>query len=149
MLSGASKGFSLLPQISFPIFHAGAIRKNINVQSAREEQYLATYENTVLNAAAEVRNALTAVTQESEKNASLKDGVANASAALKIAQSKYKNGLTDYQSVLDAQRSLLSLQDQYAVSKGQKVSNLVGLFKALGGGWKPLTQEDPAAADKK
>lgn len=148
LLSGASKGFSLLPQISFPIFHAGAIRKNINVQSAREEQYLAAYENTVLNAAAEVRNALTAVAQESEKNTSLKDGVANASAALKIAQNKYNNGLTDYQSVLDAQRSLLSLQDQYAISKGQKVSNLVGLFKALGGGWKPLTQEETEIVNK-
>ena len=149
LLSGASQGFSLLPQISFPIFHAGAIRKNINVQSAREEQYLAAYENTVLTAAAEVRNSLTAVSQETEKNISLKEGVDSASKALTIAQKKYNNGLTDYQSVLDAQRSLLALEDQYAISKGQKISNLVGLFKALGGGWKPLTQEDTSTADKK
>ena len=119
------------------------------MQSAREEQYLAAYENTVLNATAEVRNALTAISQETEKNNSLKEGVKNASAALKITQSKYNNGLTDYQSVLDAQNSLLSVQDQYAVSKGQKISNLVGLFKALGGGWKPLTQEDFTTAGEK
>lgn len=142
LLSPASKGFSIGPQISFPIFHAGAIRKNINVQSAKEEQYLAAYENTILNAVAEVRNALTAISQETQKNVSLKDGVKTASLALGIAQDKYINGLTDFQNVLDAQRSLLSLQDQYAISKGQKISNLVGLFKALGGGWKPLLQEE-------
>lgn len=141
LLSSASKGFSIGPQISFPIFHAGAIRKNINVQSAKEEQYLAAYENTILNAVAEVRNTLTAISQETEKNISLEEGVQTASLALEIAQEKYNNGLIDFQNVLDAQRSLLSLQDQYAISKGQKISNLVALFKALGGGWKPLTEE--------
>ena len=149
LLSGASQGFSLLPQITFPIFHAGAIRKNINVQSAREEQYLAVYENTVLNAAAEVRNSLVAISQETEKNTALKEGVDSAAAALKIAQKKYNNGLQDYQGVLDAQRSLLSMQDQYAISNGQKITNLVGLFKALGGGWKPLTQDDIATTGEK
>ena len=141
LLSAGSKGFSIGPQISFPIFHAGAIRKNIKVQSAREEQYLAAYENTILNAVAEVRNALTAINQETEKNISLEEGVQTASLALEISQEKYNNGLIDFQNVLDAQRALLSLEDQYAVSKGQKISNLVGLFKALGGGWEPLTSE--------
>ena len=84
---------------------------------------------------------MTAINQETEKNISLKEGVQTASLALEIAQEKYNNGLVDFQNVLDAQRALLSLQDQYATSKGQKISNLVGLFKALGGGWKPLTQE--------
>lgn len=141
LLSAGSKGFSIGPQISLPIFHAGAIRKNIKVQTAREEQYLAAYENTILNAVAEVRNSLTAINQETEKNISLKEGVQTASLALEISQEKYNNGLIDFQNVLDAQRALLSLEDQYAVSKGQKISNLVGLFKALGGGWEPLTSE--------
>ena len=141
LLSAGSKGFSIGPQISFPIFHAGAIRKNIKVQTAREEQYLAAYENTILNAVAEVRNSLTAINQETEKNISLKEGVQTASLALEISQEKYNNGLIDFQNVLDAQRALLSLEDQYAISKGQKISNLVSLFKALGGGWEPLTSE--------
>jgi multidrug efflux system outer membrane protein len=149
LLSSSSTVFSILPQISFPIFHAGSIRNNIKVQSAKEEQYLAAYENTVLNAVSEVRNALTAVSQETEKNVSLKEGVESASLALKIAQSKYNNGLEDYQSVLDAQRSLLFLQEQYTVSKGQKMTNLIGLFKALGGGWKPLTQEEIITTNEK
>ena len=148
LLSSSSTGFSLLPQISFPIFHAGSIRNNINVQSAKEEQYLAEYENTVLNAVGEVRNALVAVSQETEKSVSLKEGVESASLALKIAQGKYNNGLENYQSVLDAQRSLLSLQEQYVVSKGQKMTNLIGLFKALGGGWKPLVQEETNIINK-
>ena len=102
-----------------------------------------------MNAAAEVRNSLVAISQETEKNTALKEGVDSAAAALKIAQKKYNNGLQDYQGVLDAQRSLLSMQDQYAISNGQKITNLVGLFKALGGGWKPLTQDDIATTGEK
>lgn len=142
LLSTQSKGFSLTPQISFPIFHAGAIKNNIKVQSAKEEQYLAEYENTILNAVAEVRNALTSVSQENKKNFSLKEGVENAKLALKVTEDRYSNGLNDFESVLDAQRSLLSLQEQYVISQGQKISNLVGVFKALGGGWQPLFQQE-------
>ena len=149
LLSGASKGFSLLPQITFPIFNAGSIRRNIEVQSAKEEQYLAVYENTILNAVAEVKNSLTAISQETKKNTSLKEGVDSASLALKIAKSRYNNGLENFQSVLDAQMALLSLEDQYVISEGQKLSNLIGLFKALGGGWEPLVKDQTKITNKK
>lgn len=142
LFSSGSNGFSFGPQISFPIFHAGAIKNNIKVQSAKEEQLLAAYENTILNATGEVRNALTAINQESQKNIFLKEGVENAATALKIAQDKYFNGLEDFQNVLDAQRALLSLEDQSIISDGQNLSNLITLFKALGGGWKPLAKEN-------
>lgn len=142
LLSSGSKGFVFGPQISFPIFHAGAIKNNIKVQTAREEQFLAAYENSILNAVGEVRNALTSIYQEKERNISLKEGVKTASIALGIAQDKYLNGLEDFQNVLDTQKELLSLQEQATISNGQEISNLISLFKALGGGWKPLTQEN-------
>jgi len=147
IFAGGSKGFSVGPQLTLPIFHAGAIRKNIKVQTAREEQYLAVYEQTVLNAVAEVRDALVAATQENERNQSLKEGMEAAAIALTVASDKYNNGLTDFQNVIDAQRALLSLEDQYATSQGQKISNLVHLFKVLGGGWEPLAQEGAALAN--
>lgn len=142
LISNSSKAFSFGPVISWPIFHAGAIRNNIRVQSAREEQYLAAYESTVLNAVAEVRNALTANTQERARNESLLAGVVAAQTAYDVASDKYKHGLTDYYNVIAAQSSLLSLQDQYATSEGQLVSNVVKLYKALGGGWAPITAEN-------
>lgn len=148
LFDGDSYGFSIGPRITWPIFHGGAIRRNIQVQTAREEQYLAAYEQTVLQAVAEVRNALVANTQEQRRNAALKRGVDAARSALEVAQDKYRNGLTDFNNVIGAQAALLSLQDQQVTSEGQMASNIVQIFKALGGGWAPLVFEEMEAASK-
>jgi Outer membrane protein len=87
----------------------------------------------VLNAVAEVRDALTANSQERERNSALKQGVASARNALKVADDQYRNGLTNFNNVIDAQRALLLLEEQQAISEGQMTSNIVRLFKALGG----------------
>ena len=142
LLSSGSKGFSIGPQISLPIFHAGAIRRNIKVQSETEKEYLADYENTVLIAVSEVRNALTEVSQEKERKDALQKGAESAKNALEIAQNHYDNGIADYQNVLDAQRSLLSLQEAYTMSRGQELTYMIQLFKAMGGGWAPLENEE-------
>lgn len=142
LFDGDSFGFSIGPRITWPIFHGGAIRRNIQVQTAREEQYLAAYEQTVLQAVAEVRNALAANTQEQERNAALTRGVEAARGALEVARDKYRNGLTDFNNVIGAQSALLSLQDQEVTSEGQMASNIVQIFKALGGGWEPLVEEE-------
>lgn len=146
LFSSDSYGYSFGPRITWPIFHGGAIRRNIEVQGAREEQLLAAYEGTVLNAVAEVRNALTADTQERERNRSLRRGMDAARTAVEVAEDKYRNGLTDFNNVIGAQSALLSLQDQYVTSEGQMTSNIVQIFKALGGGWAPMDEELLTAA---
>lgn len=139
---GGSFGFSFGPRITWPIFHGSAIRRNIQVQTAREEQLLAAYEQTVLQAVAEVRNALAANTQEQDRNAALGRGIEAARRALEVARDKYRNGLTDFNNVIGAQSVLLSLQDQQVTSEGAMTANIVRIFKALGGGWAPLAAED-------
>ncbi|MDR1511071.1 MAG: TolC family protein [Synergistaceae bacterium] len=141
LFSGDSIGFAFGPRITLPIFHGGAIRKNIQVQAEREEQLLAAYEGTVLDAVAEVRNALAASAQESERDRILRSGLASARAALEIAGDKYGNGLTSFSDVINAQDALLSFEDQIAISEGQMTSNVVRIYKALGGGWAPLAEE--------
>lgn len=136
------ESYSFGPSISWPIFHGGAIRNNIKVQTAKQEQMLAAYEQTVLKAVAEVRDALTSETQERERNQSLQRGVDSARTAYEVAQDKYKNGLTDFNNVISAQSALLALEEQYAISEGQMLSNIVRIFKVLGGGWAPLTEGD-------
>ncbi|GHS86485.1 RND efflux system, hypothetical protein, NodT [Synergistales bacterium] len=138
LFESSSKLWSFGPQISLPIFHAGAIRKNIQVQTAKQEQALAAYEQTVLMAVAEVRNAMTANVLEYQRNASLRGGVEAAREALAVATDKYRSGLSDFNNVIIAQQALLSLEEQYAVSEGQRASNVVRIFKAVGGGWAPL-----------
>lgn len=138
LFSSGAQLWSFGPQITLPLFHGGSIRKNIKVQTARQEQALTAYEQTVLNAVAETRDALSANVLEMNRNASLYRGAAAARDALAGANDRYKNGLSDFNNVIGAQTALLSLEEQYAISKGELASNLVRLFKALGGGWAPL-----------
>jgi NodT family efflux transporter outer membrane factor (OMF) lipoprotein len=142
MFSAASRAYSIGPTVSWRLFDAGAIRKNIEVQSALQEQALTQYEATVLTALEEVENALVAFVEEQRRREALRDATRAAERAVALAQAQYGAGMVDFRSVLDAQRSLLSLQDQLAQSEGTATSNVVRLYKALGGGWTPLPPQD-------
>lgn len=148
LFEGPSKAYSFGPKIVWPIFHGGAIRNNIKVQTAKQEQYLAAYEQTVLKAVSEVRNALTAGMEERKRNEALRRGIEAAQTALDVANDKYRNGLTDFNNVINAQRALLILSESRAISDGQITSDSVKLFKALGGGWAPLSKEYETSAVK-
>jgi len=134
-LSTASRTWSINSGVSWNILQGGAIRQNIKVQSARQEQSLIQYESAVLNAQEEVENVLVAYAKQQHRRKSLAAATAAAQKAVQLAQDQYKVGLVDFSNVLDAQRSLLSFQDQLARSNGAVTSNLIRLYKALGGGW--------------
>jgi multidrug efflux system outer membrane protein len=139
--SSGTRTLSGGPRITWAIFKAGAIRQNIEVQSALQEQYLIAYEAAVLSALEEVENALVAYAEEQQRRQSLSEATQAAQKAAELAQHKYQAGLTDFSNVLDAEHSLLSFQDQLAQSDGTVTSNLVRLYKALGGGWTSLTPD--------
>ena len=142
LFSAGSQIYSFGPSITWPIFKAGAIRQNIEVQSALQEQYLIAYEAAVLSALEEVENALVAYAEEQQRRQSLIEATQAAQKAVELAQYKYQTGLTDFSQLLDAQRSLLNFQDQLAQSEGTVSSNLVRLYKALGGGWTSLAPDE-------
>lgn len=137
LFSSGSRNSSFGPRISWPIFSGGAIRQNIEIQSALQEQSLIQYESAVLRALEEVENALMSYSEEQNRRKSLKNAAEAAEQAVALAENKYAAGLTDFSNVLDSQRTLLSLQDQLAVSQGKVITNLITLYKALGGGWDP------------
>jgi len=137
-LESASRTWSIGPGISWNIFHGGAIRQNIKVRSALQEQALIQYESAVLKAQEEVENVLVAYSKEQRRKESLAKATNAANRAVLLARDQYLAGLVDFSNVLIAQRSLLSFQDELAQSEGSVVSNLVRLYKALGGGWKSL-----------
>lgn len=134
----SSRFWNLGPSISWRIFDAGAIRRNIEVQNALAEQYLAAYEGAVLAALEEVENAITAYAEEQLRRAHLEEAVDAAQRAADLARDRYAAGLVDFTSVLDAQRSLLAFQDALAQSEGAVTTHLITLYKALGGGWEPV-----------
>jgi len=131
----ASRTWSIGPGISWKIFHAGAIRQNVKVQTARQEQALIQYESAVLNAQEDVENALVAYGKEQRRRESLKAAVAASRRAYELSWARYNAGLVDFSNVLDATRSLQSFQDELASSEGTATSNIIRLYKALGGGW--------------
>jgi len=131
----ASRTFSIGPSASWKIFDAGAIRQNIVVHNARQEQAVIHYQTTVLRALEEVENTLVAFVREKERNDALAEAADAAKQAGQVAQDLYKAGIGNFSDVLDAQRSLHSFQDQQAQSTGVLTSNIIRLYKALGGGW--------------
>jgi multidrug efflux system outer membrane protein len=140
-LSG-SRTFGFGPRITWSIFDSGAIRGNIEIQSAIQEQALIRYESTLLKALEEVENALVAYAEEQRRRDALTEATGAARHAADLANDKYMAGLIDFGDVLDAQRSLLSFQDQLARSEGTVTSDLIAIYKALGGGWESLAPDN-------
>ena len=130
---------SLGPSVSWPIFQGGAIYANVKAAEARTAELALAYELALQNAYKEVRSAYNAYTQEYHRYKSLKAGVKAATDAVTISKDLYKNGLKDFNNVLDAQRSRLQLEGEYVRSRGQITLDLIDLYKALGGG---LAYED-------
>lgn len=131
----ASKFWSFGPSVSLPVFAGGRIRGNIEVQNALQEQALLTYQKTVLIALQDVETALVAYAKEQEHNRSLATAVSSNRQAVDLSMQRYVAGKTDFLSVLDAQRSLFATEDALTQSTRTLGTNLIALYKALGGGW--------------
>ncbi len=122
------------PSFSWPIFQGGAIYARVKAAEAKVEAAALNYENLLESAYADVRNAYSAYTQEYHRYRALDTAVKAASDAVTISQDLYKNGLRDFNNVLDAQRSRLQLEEEFVISRGQITINLIALYRALGGG---------------
>jgi multidrug efflux system outer membrane protein len=145
LFTGDAVNNSLLAGITAPIFDSGRIRSNIKVQDARLEQARVAYKAAVLTALGDVENALVELDNTRQRREQLSRAAAAARQTLDIARQRYTAGLADFQSVLDSQRTVLSLEDQLVSSTGDFSTTLIRLYKALGGGWTP----DGKTADNK
>jgi NodT family efflux transporter outer membrane factor (OMF) lipoprotein len=143
IFDAGSNVWSIGPAISWPIFDAGRIRANIRVQNARQEQALAQYEQVVLISLRDVEDALIAYDREQARRLSLSNAVDANRRAVDLSNQLYQRGLIDFLSVLDAQRSLFLSEDALARSDTTVSTNLVAVYKALGGGWEETAGNAP------
>ena len=127
------------PSVSTRLFDRRQLRENLVVQSERQEQAARSYETAVLRALQEVEDSLTDLAQEQVRRGHLAAAASAAQQAADLSLQLYNTGLRDFRDVLDAQRSLLTLQDSLASSDTAVSNDLVRLFKALGGGWSATT----------
>ncbi len=142
LFRSASGVFSFGPRMNWNIYDGGRIREQIEVRSAEQENALIDYERTILAALEEVQNSIAAYTQEQIRYRSLQAAAAAATDAASLAQQRYDAGVSAYLDVLDATRTRLSAEDELASSEGQIITNLIRLYKALGGGWSPSEAEE-------
>jgi outer membrane protein, multidrug efflux system len=135
LASWGGRSWSLGPGVSWSLFDAGRIRANIQVQDALQEQALLTYRQAVLTALQEVENALIACDKEQEHHNALADAVAANKQAVTLSEDLYKQGQTDFLNVLSARRALYASEDALVQSEQALSVDVIGLYKALGGGW--------------
>lgn len=130
-----SVAHSVGPMISLNLLDFGRIRATVQGERAKVEQAVARYRQSVLDATEEVRNAMVGVERQRERTEALSVAARSARSVVDMAKVEYREGVTNFQNVLDAERQVLSIEDQHAVAYGTALVSYARLFKALGGAW--------------
>jgi multidrug efflux system outer membrane protein len=137
LTSPGADAYSFGPHISWAAFDLGRVRQRIKAADARAEQSLAIYEQTVLLALEETENSLVALGRERQRLAYLTEAERAASEAVDLARQRYRDGIADYLSVLDAERTLLNLQEQLVTTQTLTATRLIAVYKTFAGGGAP------------
>jgi NodT family efflux transporter outer membrane factor (OMF) lipoprotein len=135
MASWNARQYAFGPNITMPLFEGGKLRAQLKLSQAQQKAAAVAYRNTVLTAWHEVANALDAYEAEQRRRAQLEVAVRSGRAATELAQQRYTQGIADFLNVLDAQTRQLSAERQLSDSTATLSSDLVAIYKALGGGW--------------
>lgn len=143
--NSSSRSFGIGPAVSWPIFQGGAIDSNVHLQEALRDQAYLSYQKTVLAALQDVENALIAFAKEQQHRKALNDAVVANRKAVDLSLRLYTEGQTDFLNVVTAQRSLYATEDALVQSNSNIATDLIALYKALGGGGEPLSTHQSAS----
>ena len=133
--SSRALNWAIGPSLVWNVFDYGRLTNTVLVQDARFQQLYEQYQDAVLRAAREVDDAAVGFAKTGEQIVLLSDAVVAAQRSLELANLQYREGLTDFQRVLDSQRVLFTQQDLLVNNRGSLTQNLISLYKAMGGGW--------------
>jgi NodT family efflux transporter outer membrane factor (OMF) lipoprotein len=135
ILDAGSLSYSVGPSFVWPFLNYGRIKNSVRVQDARLQQALANYRETAIQAAREVEDAMVSYSNALIQGEILEQSVAAATRATELSMLRYREGLADYQRVLTAQQALFAQQSRYVSNRGETLSSLIAVYRALGGGW--------------
>jgi NodT family efflux transporter outer membrane factor (OMF) lipoprotein len=135
VFEGRGITFGFGPSFQWNILNYGQITNTVRVEDARLQTLLVDYQNAVLRAQQEVENGLSSFLQGREQVDYLRQSVAAASAALRIAFLQYNLGTRDFTTVLTAEQNLYTAQNDLAMAEGGVSTGVASLYRALGGGW--------------
>ena len=134
-VSAPSRTWSLIPGVSLPIFDAGRNQANVDVALANRDIAVAQYEKTIQSAFREVADALAGRATFDDQLKALRDQQSAEAARLRLTEARYRGGISNQLELLDAQRSLFTVQQTVIQTKLQQLQAQVNLYRALGGGW--------------
>jgi NodT family efflux transporter outer membrane factor (OMF) lipoprotein len=149
VLRGANLIYNIVAGLTAPIFNRGRLQGEFDFMQARQEELLHNYQQSILVALREVEGGLATMQRLSEQSGHQQQSITHAQAALRIVELRYRNGASDFTTVLDAQRVLLAeqtAQEQVALSR---YIAAIGLYRALGGGWKESIEISTTTQPKK
>jgi NodT family efflux transporter outer membrane factor (OMF) lipoprotein len=135
------------PGFTWNLFDHGKIANNIRLQDARLQQLIEQYQSTVLSAAREIDDAAIGAVKTLEQQKILTLSVAASQRALALANSRYREGYSSFQRVLDAQRAVFTQTEQEVINQGNHISSVIDLYKSLGGGWLDPTMDQVVPDD--
>jgi NodT family efflux transporter outer membrane factor (OMF) lipoprotein len=124
------------PSLYWPLLDFGTLDAKVEIADLHTKEMVALYKKTVLQAVAQVDQAVVAFRAQQRRLHELDSAIAAAKQAVSLSSTRYENGLTDFLNVLDAERQLYDLQGEYVQTQQAAAEQLVGLYKALGGGWR-------------
>jgi len=134
-MNGPTATLALGASLLQPIFDGGRLRAQVDVAASRERELVENYRKAVFAALADVESALAAGGRTAEQELLQEQVVEQARVALRLAEIRYREGVDDLLTALDAQRTLFQAEDQLAQIRLSRLQASVGLFKALGGAW--------------
>ncbi len=142
-LSGSSdtSSFIIGPSFTWNILDYDRIENNVRIQDSRLQQLIEQYQNLVLQAAKEVDDAAYSLLKTNEQKLIIKKSVKASQRALQLANIRYREGYSDFQRVLDAQRAMFSQAERQVLNQGTYIAAIISLHKSMGGGWTEMSND--------
>lgn len=131
--SYAAYGYS--PAVSLPLFNFGQLRNRVKMAEATKEEYVFVYQNALLTAVQDIKNSSVAVQKEYQRNLSLQKSADNMRNVVELMTEQYKQGLIEFSDLLASEQNMLSAENSLAASNGTVYQNIIGFYKAIGGGY--------------
>lgn len=130
-----TRGWNVVPRLDWAAFDLGSVRARLRAAEARADAQLAAYERTVLRALEETENAFVAYAQDQKRLDALVEQTAASRRAAELARIQYQEGALDFLRLLDAERTVLEAEDTVTQAETALNTDVVAIYKALGGGW--------------
>jgi NodT family efflux transporter outer membrane factor (OMF) lipoprotein len=143
LFNNDSKTWNLFGAFEWNILNYGRLKSNVRFQDALFQQLLVDYQDTILQAQGDVENSIVAYLKSHEQLASYKLAADASKRSVDVSTAQYQNGLVDFNTVISTLNADAQQQDLLASTQGSVATNLVQVYRALGGGWEIRDNRDP------